>query len=222
MTDQEEALALSEDQTVSGLIKKASAEYLSFLRQYQNGSLTWNQLQVNYTNIFTNLVTETKAQIGNSQTLIHAISNDYDSEHDTAFSLHIQLLLGLAEKNLGITAAQVFMPALPSTDLTYPSLIQGGDLPSSENWKLASGSGTLTNGQISTQDPNGSSFSQTIQVTPGHWYLISADINGANEGKDKYGNENVYSGSISTVNANTNFPQTSDELDEGGLHRRYF
>ncbi len=133
MTDQEEALALSEDQAVSDLIKKASAAYLSFLTQYQNGSLTWNQLQVNYTNIFTNLVTQTKAQIANSQTLIHAISNDYDSEHDTAFSQHIQLLLGLAEKNLGITAAQVFMPPLPSTDPTYPNLIQGGDLPYSKS-----------------------------------------------------------------------------------------
>ncbi len=32
----------------------------------------------------------------------------------------------------------------------------------------------------------------------------------------------MYSGSISAVNANTNFPQICDELDEGGLHRRYF
>ncbi len=222
MTDEEEALAISQDTTTASLIQKASSNYAVSLGQYKNGSLTWNQLQMAHDKIFTDLIAAVKLEIINSQTIIHAITNDYDAEHASAFDLHIQLLLGLAQQNLGILAANVFMPPLPSTDSIYPNLVIGGDLPSSKNWGLSSGSGTLVNGQIMTSNPNGASFSQSVATTPGHWYLISGDINGANEGKDKYGNENAYSGTISAIHANIDFPQSSDELDERGLHRRYF
>lgn len=222
MTDEEEAMVISQDVNAANLIQKASADYTIVLTQYQSGSLSWEQLQIAHDKIFTDLDAATKALIRTSQDEIHVIASDYDAEHESAFDLHIQLLLGLAEKNLGIPAERVILPSLPSTDVKYPNLIKDGDVPSSKNWALASGFGSLVNGQIITQNPNGVSFSQTIATIPGHWYIVSGNINGADEGKDKYGNENVYSGAISVIHANKDFPESSDELDEGGLHRRYF
>lgn len=222
MTNEEEAEVLSLDLTAAALIQQASMDYTSLLQEYQSGSLTWDALKTSHDKIFTDLISAIKLEMGRSQEKIHAIASDYDSEHQEDFDQHIQLLLGVAQKNLGIAAAEVFMPPLPATDFTYPNLIQGGDVPSSENWDPASGLGTLVNGQIITNNPNGASFSQTVATVPGHWYLISAYIDGANEGKDKYGNENVCSGAISAIHANKDFPEISDELDEGGLHSRYF
>ena len=222
MTDAEEAQVISKDVTVSKLIRQASADYGLILKQYQSGSLPWDQLQIAHDKIFIDLTSAVKEQIESSQGEIHVIASDYDEDHEVAFDQHVQLLLGLAQQNLGILASQVFMPPLPAKDLTYPNLIEGGDIPSSDNWELTAGSGTLVNGQIITQNPNGASFSQTITTVPGNWYLISGNINGANEGKDKYGNENVYSGTISAIHANKDFIEASDELDEGSLHRRYF
>ncbi len=222
MTDEEEALAISQDLVSAGLIQQASTSYTFSLKQYKNGSLTWDQLRALHDKIFIDLTKAIKSQIENSQGSMHLIASDYDVEHEPDFDQHIQFLLGLVQKNLGISAEKVFMPPLPSTDSIYPNLIKGGDVPSFENWDLSSGTGSLVRGQIVTQNPNGASFIQVIPTIPGHWYLISGDIDGANEGKDKYGNENVYSGSISVTHANKDFPESSDELDEGGLHRRYF
>lgn len=222
MTNDEEAQVICKDLNVTSLIRQASADYVVILTQYQSGSLTWDQLQSAHDKIFIDLLVEVKTQIESSQEEIHAIASDYDKDHEEDFDQHVQLLLGLAQKNLGILANEVFMPPLPADDLTYPNLVEGGDIPSSKNWNLTAGSGTLLNGQIITQNPNGASFSQTIPTVPGNWYLLSGNINGADQGKDKYGNENVYSGTISVIHANKNFIQSSDELDEGGVHRRYF
>ncbi len=222
LTDAEESLTLSQDLITATLIKKASSDYAVLLQQYENSSLTWQELQEGHDKIFTTLLTSIKGQIEISQEKIHMIANDYDAEHEALFEHHLQLLLGLTQKNLGIPANQVILPPLPSNDPTYPNLIQGGDVPSSKNWTLTYGSGTLVNGQIITTNPNGASFSQSVLTIPNHWYLISGQILGANEGVDKYGNKNVYSGTISVINANKDFPQSSDELDEGKLHRRYF
>jgi hypothetical protein len=222
MTNDEEALAISQDLATGKLIQQSSSIYALSLIQYKNGSLTWAQLQEAHDKAFSNLTSAIKLQITTSSQEIHAIASDYDKEHELDYDQHIQQLLGLAQKNLGITAEKVFLPPLPSKDTTYPNLITGGSIPSQKNWPLASGSGSLVNGQIITDSPNGASFSQEVLVTPGHWYLISGNIDGASEGKDKYGNDNVFSGTITVIHANADFPQSSDELDEGGLHRRYF
>ncbi|MBM3197625.1 MAG: hypothetical protein FJZ58_00020 [Chlamydiae bacterium] len=222
MTDQEEAAAISEDSVIKKLILQASADYTVSLSQYRSGTLRWDELQDAYNNIFAQLLSTVKTEILSGTGAVHAIADDYDSAHSTAFDSHIQNLLGMAQLNLGLSATQVFMPPLPDTDPIYPNLIRGGEIPSLENWNLSSGEGSLENGQIITKNPNGASFSQEVPTIPGRWYLISCNISGSYQGQDKYGNDNSYSGNISVLHANPTFSQISDELDEAGRHRRYF
>ncbi len=222
MTTSEEVLALMNCASASSQIEEASSLYSQYLNQYQAKEISWIDLETKHKNIFSALIVNIQDLITSSEASIHAIANDFDAEHQAEYVAHIQTLIGIAQEDLNIPADQVFLPPLPSDDLTYPNLIEDGEFPSEGKWSLSSGNGTLDNGQIITDNPNGASFSQVVKTTPGSWYIISTDVTGAYEGVDKYGNPNPYSGSIAAIGANAEFPQVSNELDQKEMQRRYF
>lgn len=246
MSDIEEANALASDSNIIKAIRSASSLFFEFLGQYRNLTIDYSELSDHYNNIRKQLIEEVKTAIQDDSTgKIQPIALDYDSYHQNEYQEHLEVLIGIAQSPslLNIPAFQCILP--PSRD--YKNLLVNGDFSQGiDGWDLSGGSATpvvnppgsidktspvANKGSLAFKNmpahPGYASISQNVNTTPGHIYLISGYVFGTPPGGD-----GAYSGGIDVSGARfltssftkktTHYPQTSNEIDEAGLHRRYY
>ncbi|QVL58101.1 MAG: hypothetical protein KFB93_03200 [Simkaniaceae bacterium] len=244
-TTAEEASNLANDPVVGPAIQSSSTQYAEALTHYRAGTITFAQLQKEYSTNFSALLSTVEEAISKDTTgKIFPIKSDYDDEHQKEYTTHLQVLIGLAQNILKIPAYQCLLP--PNSD-SKNLLINGDFSKGTAGWAITAGSATL---QANTPDPydktspveNKSSLSfsdmppspgyvtvsQTVPTTPGHTYVVSGYIIGTPpESADA-----AFSGGVGMTGAKSitssitgktiHFPQTSNEIYHDGIQRRYF
>ena len=245
LTAAEESGNLAKDSAVSAAIQSSSTQYNTALEKYRSESITFTELQKEYSTIFSNLLTTVKELISKDTTgKISPIQTDYDDQHQEEYSAHLQVLIGHAQDILKIPAYQCVLP--PSPD--YKNLLKNGDfIRGTADWALTAGQATL---KVNSPDPydktspveNKSSLSftdmppkpgyatvsQSVTTTPGHTYLVSGYVIGTPPAQAG----DAFSGGISISGAKsitstitgktTHFPQTSNEIYNSRIQRCYY
>lgn len=245
LTTTEEGSRLATHPQVKEAIVQSSQEYEKNLTLYRQGTFSYDSLETNYSSTFLALLNTIKSLIAQDTTgVISPIQNDYDTAHAAEYEDHLKQLIGMTQKELQIPAYQCL---LPPKDSDKNLLINGDFSEGTTGWEITGGSGTL---KINSPDPydttspvenkNSLSFSdipskpgyisvsQEVKTVPGHLYLVGGYILGS----PPSGDNGAYSGGISVTGAvyltssitqkTTAFPQDSNEIDEGGFHRRFF
>lgn len=245
MTTAEEAEKLQSDTQVNEAVVQSSCDYEKELSLYRQGTLSYDALQTQYASTFSELLCSVKSLIAEDSTgTIAPIQNDYDSAHASDYEDHLRDLIGIMQNELNIPAYQCILPPLDS----YSNLLDNGDFSEgSAGWQITGGSGTLI---VNSPDPydttspvenkNSLSFSgipsqpgyisvsQDVATVPGHLYLVGGYVMGTPPSSG----DGAYSGGIDVVGAvsltssitgkTKGFPQNSNEIDQAGLHRRFF
>lgn len=245
MTTVQEVTNLANNNEVKTEVINASKEYLYQLTLYRQGKLSFASLQSHYDSSFSHLLSTVKSLIIEDTTgTIVPIQLDYDSSHQSDYEKHLQMLIGLVQETLNIPPYQSLLPPIDA----YNNLLANGDFSSgTTGWQISEGSGNL---KVNSPDPydtttpvenkNSLSFervppkpgyisvSQKIATTPNHIYLVGGYVIGSPPGN----HGGAYSGGIDVTGAisitssitgkTTHFSQTSNELDQSGLHRRFY
>ncbi len=245
LTTAEESGNLAKDSAVSAAIQSSSTQYDTALEKYRSGSISFTELQKEYSTIFSSLLTTVKELISKDTTgKISPIQTDYDDQHQEEYSAHLQVLIGHAQDILKIPAYQCLLPPSPN----YTNLLKNGDFSGgTTDWALTAGQATLKVNTPDTYDktspvenksslsftdmppkPGYATVSQSVTTTPGHTYLVSGYVIGTPPAKEG----DAFSGGISLSGAKsitssitgktTHFPQISNEIYNPGIQRCYY